>query len=168
MLWRVWGFGVGNTAIEHALEIANGFVGLPVFRAARGVGSYMTLDVGAWTSVELSGGHEGHRGERSIWIRGAVWRLDVGSEISVDVLSSTDAAIDAAFAGLEGDIVRSISLNELGSLSIDGDDWSLRAFPVLSEDDNWVLFDLSNYYAFSGPNGVIGSNRPVENDSPPS
>ena len=114
------------------------------------------------------GGYEGHRGERSIGIRGQVWRLDVGSEISVDVLSSTDAAIDAAFAGLEGNIVRSISLHELGSLSIDGDDWSLRAFPVRSEDDNWVLFDLSNHYASSGPNGAIGSNHPVENDSPPS
>ena len=129
---------MGNTEIEHALEIANGFVGLPVFRAARGIGPYMTLDVGAWTTVDVEG-HEDRRGECSIWIRGAVWRLDVGAEILVDVLSSTDEAIDTAFAGLEGDIVRSISVHELGSLSIDGDDWSLRAFPVRSEDSNWEV-----------------------------
>jgi len=126
-------------------EIADRMVGLPVYKAWRGVGTMMNLDIGAWDNAK-------NRSDITLWVKDAVWRLDADDLYVANNFSCSHETIDAALGGLTGLAVAGVEVSALGVVVIDFKPSRLTVFPVHGRRDNWWL-RATGWSATSGPSG---------------
>jgi hypothetical protein len=138
-------------------ELVQSMVGRPAWSPALGIGSYLTLEVGA---------RAGTHGEYHVWLYCTAWRLDRGAEL---LCGSEDdrGAITKAIAVMDGRTVAAAGVSDSLELTLGFDDGTvLRAFPIFSRGyEHWMVFAPNGYVYTAGP-GSIWTAEPQGGHAP--
>jgi len=140
-------------------ELVRSMVGRPAWSPALGIGSYLTLEVGA---------RAGTHGEYHVWLYCTAWRLDRGTEL---LCGSEDerGEMTKAIAVLDGRTVATAEVSDGLDLTLGFDDGTvLRAFPIFSRGyEHWMVFAPNGYVYTAGP-GSIWTAEPQGGPAPQS
>jgi hypothetical protein len=127
-------------------ELVRSMVGRPAWSPALGIGSYLTLEVGA---------RAGAHGEYHVWLYCTAWRLDRGTEL---LCGSEDerGEIARAIAVLDGRTVAAADVSDGLELTLGFDDGTvLRAFPIFSRGyEHWMVFAPNGHVYTAGPGSI--------------
>lgn len=139
-------------------ELVRSMIGRPVWSPRLGIGSFLTVEVGAPAPprpAQKPGVAAPQHGEYHVWLYCSAWRLDHGTQL---ICGSEDDRDDIARAlpRLEGRTVAHADVSEALELTIGLDDGTaLRAFPIFSAGyEHWMVFAPNGYVYTAGPGSI--------------
>ena len=149
-----------SDAVGQARRVLAGIVGLAPWRAQLGHGSFVTLEFGR----EVVLGPTSARGEWSLWVYGASWKLLVGNQEVAD-FEGMRATLAAAIKRLNRLQVLSVTVSEGLSVSINFADSVTFNFGRGPDPDleDWKLFTPDGMVHIFGPDERC---RSIASDEP--
>ncbi len=145
---------VKEKEIREILVKIDGLIGYKVSNVSLGIGSYLTMDFGKISEIQVSSKHKVRRGEWHLWIQYCPWRIEAREKVIAGSDDPRDR-LERAIKYLEGQTLESVIFTAPAPdvSFIFGKDIVLKLFPFNStgEYEDWCLYTPDrNVLVFGG------------------